>query len=611
MRVLHVNTVDISGGAARAMYRLHRGLGEAGARSRLLALKAVQPGGDILAVSGQMDPARAATLIAAQETVQNLINASRTERSDTLFSVAAPGVDIAAFPCVEKAQVINLHWVAQFLSPQALASLAALGKPVVWRMPDQWAMTGGCHYAAGCDGFLADCRDCPQLAPELSWLPRQELAHKILALKGANLTVACPSRWMADLASRSPVFRDHEVTVVHNGVDTGRFRPDHRAKRRLGLEQDTATVLFVATHVERRKGLAKVEAALERCLAAFGGDRTPDGRRIVFLCIGKGVGDRPLSGVETIPFGYVDDDRRLALIYAASDLFVMASLEDNLPSTVLEAMACGAPVAGFRTGGVPDLVEHGVTGLLAEAGDTLELGQAMEHLLTDKGLARSMGAAARARVEREFSQEAAAGRYLDLYRTALARRSPGGPITDPGPGRREELAQLALAHAAKRGSPPDPRGLVSDGAFSLRDQGRAVEARRVMEAMAILAPNDMETVRTLGALHAAAGECDQAVACFRRCLEMEPGRLELILNISDALRYAGRLDEALNVLREIGAVSSSFRGLCQKRGQVLAASGRHREAIREFLRECRTHGGDAAMNHLRESLKLRSASVGT
>ena len=605
MKITHVSTRDTAGGAARAMFRLHQALAQSGQDSTLVCQVKESDHDDVFEARSLMPtPPNTGVSDEAALQLQNrlnaLLNAGRTELTDTTFTATAAGCDISKTTPILGCDVIQLHWVSKFLSPADIRKLGTLGKPLAWRLSDLWPFTGGCHYATGCEGFLTNCADCPQLIPALRTLPVAQLAAKRRAVTDAPLTVVSPSRWLAGLARESAVFKGKRVEVIINGVDRQRFYPVPGARRRLGLPQDAACVLFVATHTERRKGFQLLVQALEQLQQSFGRARLPDGRRLIFCCLGLGVERLSSLGVEMYPFGYVHDDAMLRLIYSAADVFVIPSTEENLPSSALEAMACALPVVGFQTGGVPDVIDQGRTGLLVPSGDVSALAGALREMLLYPQAAQAMGRAGHERVERELNVETQAARYLDLYRDltrhspdrsvlAAAPRTPGPPEIPPeimalAEGLEDEVRyQQHLAQA-----------------YALRDAGQLAQGRQLLEDLVRRRPEDVGMRQNLGGMLAAEGRVAEAVDCFRWCLEQRPGRYEYLLYMSDAWRYAGRFEESLAVLEELEAASPHHRGLWLKRGQALAAAGHIKEALRALLREARSHRCQRAAALLRE-----------
>jgi glycosyltransferase involved in cell wall biosynthesis len=117
--------------------------------------------------------------------------------------------------------------------------------------------------------------------------------------------------------------------------------------------------------------------------------------------------------------GLVNNERFLSIIYSAADLFVIPSLQDNLPNTVLEAMACGVPVVGFAIGGIPDMIRREVNGLLVTSSDVAALYAAITDLVKDPARREEMGVNCRRIAVEEYSLELQARRYSELYKSLI------------------------------------------------------------------------------------------------------------------------------------------------------------------------------------------------
>jgi glycosyltransferase involved in cell wall biosynthesis len=131
------------------------------------------------------------------------------------------------------------------------------------------------------------------------------------------------------------------------------------------------------------------------------------------------------SHIDHLHLGYADNDRLLSFAYSAADVFVISSVQDNFPNTVLEALACGTPVVGFSVGGIPEMVRSGVTGLLAPPGDERALAGAISHLLENDATRAEMSSNCRLIAVEEYSLEVQAKRYIELYRSILGQRQTG------------------------------------------------------------------------------------------------------------------------------------------------------------------------------------------
>jgi len=319
------------------------------------------------------------------------------------------------------ADVINLHNLHGMpFNPLALPRLAAR-RPLVWTLHDMWAMTGHCGYPPACEGWLAGCGSCPAPSAYPPADPdRIELLSRVknFVYSRARIELVTPSRWLAGQARRSPLLGRLRVSAIPNGLDTEVFCPLDRdaARRVLRLPQESRVILAGAFKLgTRRKGMDLLLAALRE----LRGDRA---FRAHLLLFGAGA-EPPGLPIPCTSIGYVENERMLAMLYCAADVFVLPTRADNLPNTLVESIACGTPCVSFRVGGVPEVVREGETGLLAEPEDAEDLARCIHRLLADEGARRRMSARCREVAEREYGLDLQAGRYLRLYEESIERRS--------------------------------------------------------------------------------------------------------------------------------------------------------------------------------------------
>ncbi len=320
--------------------------------------------------------------------------------------------------------IIQLHWVSGLLNYRAFFREVPTSIPLVWRLADMNPFTGGCHYDGGCGRFAASCGCCPTLDSQReSDLSRAIWGQKQAALaplSSTRLHIVALNGWMASHVARSSLLSRFERSIIPNGVDLEEFKPVPReaARGALGLPIDRHILAFVSESASNpRKGLCVLCEALRRLRH----------RRDLLLLIVGGASDLPELGLPAVMVGQVQNPVFLRQVYCAADAFVMPSLEDNQPNTVLEAMACATPVVGFEVGGVPEMVEHLRTGMLAPRGDAVEFARAIEHLLDHNDQREQMGERARARAETLFSRDLQVTTYLDLYSNLLANRTKSNP----------------------------------------------------------------------------------------------------------------------------------------------------------------------------------------
>jgi len=427
MKILQVSTYDISGGAARAAYRLQKGLREMGHDSRMLVRHKDARDDAVVGVDANERLENPNEDFFLSGIIQPYyIDSNQTEFSNTLFSLPYPGYDLSELPVVQSADIVNLHWVARYQSLTTLHRLFALQKPVVWTLHDQWAFTGGCHYSAGCEKYQSDCMKCPQLRDDPFNLPAAILKDKLEILKNAHLTIVTPSRWMASCARKSRLFNGLKIEVIPNSLETGMYTPLYRpeAKEAIGIPPQAFAMLFGAVDgSEKRKGFYELVNAVKYCLNEDVFQQLLHEDKIRLICFGRPSHELESIGIPFVALGHLDTDEKIRNAYSAADIFLLPSLEDNLPNTVLEAMSCGTAVVAFDVGGLPDMVTNGVTGQLVPMSDTRKMGETLIDLIQRPDLLKSMGEEGRKRAVREYALGVQAGRYSDLYKELHLRNA--------------------------------------------------------------------------------------------------------------------------------------------------------------------------------------------
>ena len=418
LKVIQVNTADIQGGAARAAYRLNCGLQGLGQDSQMFVLNKASSDPAVVTFQpplGLLD--RAQRVLRRKHFEHTFAKYARTRPEGCeLFSFARTQFGRTVVDQLPNCDVINLHWVAAFLDVQAFFQVARRPEPVVWTLHDMNPFTGGCHYDLGCRRYNTGCGACPQLgSPETQDLSHQIWRRKAQAFANVpdqHLQLVTPSRWLADEVKRSALLGRFPVTVIPNSLDIEVFksRDRHAARETIGIPPGVTSILFVADSItDQRKGLQQLMDSLQRL---------PGHLKLYFITVGSGAPPKHL-GFPSQHFGSVQKDRLLALIYSAADFIVIPSLQDNLPNTIMEAMACGTPTIGFNVGGIPDMVRHMETGLLARAGNTADLAHQILWLVDHPTDRIRMGQNARRIAENEYASAIQARRYIQLYQSLL------------------------------------------------------------------------------------------------------------------------------------------------------------------------------------------------
>lgn len=417
MKVLMLATHDLSGGAARASYRIHRGLREAGVDSRLLVRFKSSDDPHVIGPVGKSQKLRATM----QRQLELLPLRCYPKNIGETFS---PGgwswpqlldVELGAF----QPELVNPHWIAQGFS--AISLLGRIRVPIVWTLQDMWAMTGGCHYVAGCAGYASHCGSCPQLGSHAARdLSQRVMRRKRAAWQRSDLSIVPISQWMDERVASSSLLSARPREIIPNGLDTALYQPTDKIQARAlwGLPTDRKIILFGAIHAtqDRRKGFALLAEALRSIDDA-------DWRRGVQVVVFGSSQAEDIFGPD-LPVravGHLHDDLSLSLLYAAADVMIVPSTEEAFGQTASEAMACGTPVVAFDKTGVADIVRHHETGYLAQDFSAADLAAGIQWVLADATRHRALCAAARTRAVEKFDLRVVVRSYVNLFERTLAR----------------------------------------------------------------------------------------------------------------------------------------------------------------------------------------------
>lgn len=417
MRILHFSTSDTRGGAARGAFWLHRTLCRQGIDSLMLVGRKYSDDERVIPLNGKT----ARVIERARDTLDQLPLRRYRKTDDSFWTVGWVPRHLSRAVRDLQPDLIHLHWMGGGFVP--VDALRDLPGPLVWTLRDMWAFTGGCHYTAGCAGYRTNCGECPQLrSPHQNDLSRAVWQHKRKAWADLDLWLVPISSWLDDCARQSPLLTGVPTRVIPNGVDDRRFRPYPKteALAAWGLPPDKKYILFGAVGAlhDERKGFPQLAEAARKLAASCWTSRA---ELVVFGDLEPETA--PSLGLKTHFLGHIDDDDRLAQLYAAADVMVVPSLQEAFGKTLIEAMACGTPVVAFDSGGPVDIVTHRETGYLAHSFDSDDLAQGIAWCLDTPGRAEEMGRKARHCVEEKFDMNIITEHYLDLYRSILEKTS--------------------------------------------------------------------------------------------------------------------------------------------------------------------------------------------
>jgi glycosyltransferase involved in cell wall biosynthesis len=411
MHILLLNTYDLKGGAAKATWRLFKGLENSGIKVQMLVQNKVSADPQVMAAPGKFHGA----MNVLRPYIDFAIPLVQT-RKRILFSTNLLPDSIVDQVNALKPDLVHLNWIAGgFIR---IESLAKIKQPIIWTFQDLWAATGGCHYPVECLGYVKNCGCCPVLHSK----QENDLSRKTFLRKEAtyrqieNLTVITPSRWLAGCVSNSALFGNRPVKVVPNMLDTAVFKPYEKseARRHFGFSQQKKLILFGAVRAAKNelKGFKNLLEAMKLV-------HQPDIELIVF---GSSYSD--LVKTVDIPvrfLGFMPDETEIAMLNSAADVVAVPSLQEVFGQTASEALACGVPVVAFAATGLLDIVEHKRTGYLAEPFLSEDLAEGIRWILEDPERHAELSRNARQAAVERFDIGKTVQQVIEIYEEVLIR----------------------------------------------------------------------------------------------------------------------------------------------------------------------------------------------
>lgn len=409
MKVAILSTYDIDGGAAKAAFRLHKALRNNDIKSKMIVQRKTSANSTVHEINKRSPFAES---ILSDDILWDMFYSNK---KNVIFSTGIFGENFLSNKFVRQADIIHLNWINNnFIS---IKSLSKIDKPIVWTLHDMWSFTGGCHYTGECEKYKLSCNFCPILNSNRKY----DLSNLVFKIKkkyySKNITIVAPSKWLKNCASSSELFYNSKVVNIPYALNNDTFKSYNKMDIRnlFKMREDKFIVLFGAVNAtgDKRKGYKYLKEAIELLIK----NNIIDNLEIVVF------GANNCKNIETSKVTYryidkIDDEHKLAQVYSMSDVFVIPSLEDNLPNTILESLSCGTPVVGFDVGGIPDLVEHKVNGYLAKYKSVEDLAQGI-YWIYKNNKNNWLGKNGRDKVVKNYSNDVIAKQYIDLYKSLL------------------------------------------------------------------------------------------------------------------------------------------------------------------------------------------------
>jgi len=299
-----------------------------------------------------------------------------------LYSYPVIGTDVSKLSTIVEADAIYIHWVQLgFFDFASFEKLFKLDKKLFVVMHDMWFMTGGCHYAVGCNLYEEGCQACPIFPNDTSIASSQHaLKQKLISQYGSNLEFITPSLWLKNLALKSSLLKDQKIHFIPNYFNSPHFKVESQSEARklLSIDSTKLVVSFGAVNITSiYKGWKFLKKAFVHLKEMYSYDQL----EVVIFGNGDLIEFQNSIDFKIHYLGYLEDEEKIALAYKVSDVFVIPSILDNQPTTVVESLHCGIPVVGFNLCGIPEMIQHKETGYIAKAYDSMDLALGIQYCL--------------------------------------------------------------------------------------------------------------------------------------------------------------------------------------------------------------------------------------
>ncbi len=413
LKLTFISRSDLRGGAAIVTYRLVEALRDLGIEARMLVCEKMSHS-DFVKVCA---PFRKIQYCFLKERLEIYI--SNGFKRSTLFKMdtAWDGLPLYSHPWVKEADAIFLGWINQgMLSFKGIRKIIGLGKPVVWIMHDMWNMTGICHHAGGCIGYLGECGDCPLLEKRAG---DNDMSHRIWEVKKrlyapGKIKFVAVSTWLATKAGESRLMHDIPVEVIPNPFQ---ISSKEETEEKDVAKKGPARIIFGAARIDDPiKGLPVLKKALEILRSSYP-EVASDVELVTFGSF-KNIESLRNFAVPHVHLGMLKGASEIKKAYSECDIVVSTSDYETLPGTLVEGQAYGCIPVAIDHGGQRDIVEHLKTGWLANWNDSpsIRAGMVAEGIVWAY---RNIGnqellAKMRASVESKFRASEVAHRILEF-----------------------------------------------------------------------------------------------------------------------------------------------------------------------------------------------------
>lgn len=423
MKVVLINTSERSGGAAIACNRLMEALQKEGLQVSLLVRNKATTNPHVFTVNTSYFKRKINFARFVWERLIIYINNKFNKKNLFAVSLANIGTNISQHPAIRDADIIHIHWINQgFLSLKNIHQLINTNKPIVWTMHDMWAYTAICHHSRECNKYTTQCQQCPFL----NSTKQNDLSAKYFKKK-KKLYTAAPicfvgcSQWVTNGAHKSQLLLgQHKILSIPNPINISQYKPTNKqqAKLHFNFFTNKKLILFGAPKVtDKRKG---IDYLIDACniLANISPDLKNEIEIITF-------GQNTDAIKQQLPFtvhsmNYISDIDEMVTLYNCADVYVTPSLEENLPNTIMEAMACGLPCVGFNVGGIPEMINHRENGYVACYKSANDLANGIHWVLFTSNY-NLLSQNAQQKVRTSYAEHIVAQKYISVYKECMQK----------------------------------------------------------------------------------------------------------------------------------------------------------------------------------------------
>jgi len=404
MKISHINFSDNIGGASKAAMRICDAVNlVSNIEAELIVANKSLDRSNIIEVNSKKGLFYSSA-VRKLESIATKIFFSSNQSTSFSFHPSNSAKRINAL----NSDIIHLHWINGGML--SIADIAKINKPKIWTLHDMWPFCATEHYAKNDNWQKGYANQKNNRSVE--YLLNSFIWNKKNLMWDEPFQIVAPSMWMADCARQSKLFESWPITVIKNPIDAEKWFPSDTliARELLGLPADIPLVLFGAAGGinDPRKGFKYIEEAMTILqhdipniqLAIFGNSDALDSLDNLSYKIHN--------------MGVISDTNRLRNLYTACDVFVLPSLQDNLPNTGVESIACGTPIAAFNLGGMEDIVIHKKTGYLAASPNSEELANGL-HWILNHANHSELSKNCSQHVLDNFSFSVVANQYTELY----------------------------------------------------------------------------------------------------------------------------------------------------------------------------------------------------